>query len=123
MKLQIVLLIVVFVAAYAAPQNKYTSKYDNIDLDSIFKSDRLLSNYINCLMDRGRCTPDAMELKIVLPDALQNDCAKCSEEQQKSGKKVVNFMIKNKPNEWKELEQKYDPEGIYKKKYDEEIKQ
>lgn len=42
---------------------KYTTKYDNIDLDEITKSDRLLKNYVNCLLEKGKCTPDGAELK------------------------------------------------------------
>ena len=41
----------------------YTSKFDNVDLDQILKSDRLLRNYLNCLLDKGKCTPDGAELK------------------------------------------------------------
>jgi len=56
---------------------KYTTKYDNINLDDILKSERLLNNYFNCLMERGKCTPDGNELKRTLPDALKTDCSKC----------------------------------------------
>jgi len=42
---------------------KYTTKYDNIDLDTILESDRLLKNYVNCLLEKGSCTPDGKELK------------------------------------------------------------
>ncbi|XP_019866890.1 ejaculatory bulb-specific protein 3 [Aethina tumida] len=122
MRIAIVFLIVVL-AVISRAEEKYTSKYDNVDLDSIFKSERLLSNYVNCLMDRGRCTPDGMELKTYLPDALQNDCSKCSQDQIEKGRKVVDFMMKNKPDMWKELEAKYDPEGVYRKKYQDRLKE
>jgi hypothetical protein len=49
--------------ACARPDEKYTTKYDNVDLDEILKSDRLLKNYFNCLMERGTCTPDGEELR------------------------------------------------------------
>jgi hypothetical protein len=67
--------LIVAVCAQAPP--KYTTKYDNINLDDILKSERLLNNYFNCLMDRGKCTPDGNELKRTLPDALKTECAKC----------------------------------------------
>lgn len=51
------------VVAVSANKPKYTTKYDNVDLDSVLKSDRLLNNYFNCLMDKGNCTPDAKELR------------------------------------------------------------
>lgn len=41
----------------------YTTKYDGIDLDEILTSDRLLTGYVNCLLDKGPCTPDGKELK------------------------------------------------------------
>lgn len=56
---------IVFVAfvIFVFADDKYTTKYDNIDIDEILKSDRLLKNYIDCVMDRGKCTPDGTELK------------------------------------------------------------
>jgi Insect pheromone-binding family, A10/OS-D len=56
---------------------KYTTKYDGVNLDEILKSDRLLNNYFKCLMETGKCTPDGNELKRTLPDALKSDCSKC----------------------------------------------
>lgn len=50
-------------AAYCRPGQKYTTKYDNIDLDAIIRNDRLMRNYIDCLMERKKCTPDGAELK------------------------------------------------------------
>lgn len=43
--------------------DKYTTKYDNIDVDRIVASRRLLQNYVNCLLDKGPCTPEGKELK------------------------------------------------------------
>jgi hypothetical protein len=56
-----VLLATLAVVYCASP--KFTTKYDNVDLDEILKSDRLLKNYFDCLMDRKPCTPDGKELK------------------------------------------------------------
>lgn len=61
------LFVFVFVAivavALAKPADKYTTKYDNIDLDAIIGNDRLMKNYIDCLLGKGRCTADGNELK------------------------------------------------------------
>lgn len=56
------MLVCLAMVAYAVEQ-KYTTKYDNIDIDEILKSDRLFKNYFNCLMDIGKCTPPGSELK------------------------------------------------------------
>lgn len=59
MKAVLILLVTVGVAL----GQQYTDKYDNIDLDQILRSERLLANYVNCLLDKGKCTPDGAELK------------------------------------------------------------
>lgn len=48
--------------ALAAPQ-KYTSKYDDINLDEILSNRRLLVPYVHCILDKGKCTPEGKELK------------------------------------------------------------
>jgi hypothetical protein len=66
MKLFLVVVLVVLSLTEAARirrDQKYTTKYDNINLDEVLASDRLVDNYFNCIMERGRCTPDASELK------------------------------------------------------------
>nr|CAJ01495.1 hypothetical protein [Glossina morsitans]CBA11327.1 chemosensory protein 1 [Glossina morsitans morsitans] len=98
-------------------EEKYTTKYDDVDVDEVLKSDRLFKNYYNCLIDQGKCTPDARELKKSLPDALQTECSKCSEKQKKTSEKVIKHLMDHKPEEWKVLQTKYDPEGIYYSKY------
>jgi hypothetical protein len=50
-------------AARDRRDEKYTTKYDNINVDEILASDRLVENYVKCLLDKGRCTPEGAELK------------------------------------------------------------
>ncbi|CAG9809166.1 unnamed protein product [Chironomus riparius] len=117
MKLVLVAVCLIFGVVSA---QKYTTKYDNINLDDILKSERLLNNYFNCLMEKGKCTPDGNELKRTLPDALKTDCSKCSEKQKAGTERVLRFLIEKKPNQYAELQKKYDPEGIYYSKYEKE---
>lgn len=98
----------------------YTTKFDNIDIDAILKSDRLLKNYVNCLLDKGNCTPDGKELKEHLPDALETECSKCSEKQKTGTDKVIRFLVNKKPETWEQLKKKYDPNGEYTKRYEDE---
>lgn len=77
MKIIAVAVLVFVGVAWAADPPVYTTKYDGVNLDEILKSERLLKNYINCLMDKGKCTPDGTELKRTLPDALKTGCSKC----------------------------------------------
>jgi hypothetical protein len=63
MKCVLVFAVMCAVLAVALTKETYTTKWDGIDLDQILSSDRLLTNYMNCLMERGRCTPDGSDLK------------------------------------------------------------
>jgi hypothetical protein len=58
-----VLLIATITQQVVSAPDKYTTRYDNIDIDGILKSERLLRNYFNCLVDKGPCTREGLELK------------------------------------------------------------
>nr|CAD7445705.1 unnamed protein product [Timema bartmani] len=98
-------------------KKKFTTQYDNVDLDVILKNPRLLKGYLDCLVRDGNCTPDGKELKDSLADALANDCDKCSEKQKAGSDKVIKHLIANQPEDWKDVEKKFDPEGAYRKRH------
>lgn len=63
-KMAVTLLVIVCaVIVTRADDHMYTTKYDDIDIDSVIKNERLLNNYVGCLLDLNPCTPDASELK------------------------------------------------------------
>ena len=66
MKLFLVFVLVALSLAEAARirrVTKYATTYDNINLDEILASDRLVDNYFNCMMGRGKCTPEGVALR------------------------------------------------------------
>ncbi|CAG9862314.1 unnamed protein product [Phyllotreta striolata] len=108
------LLVFAFIASASVVLcEKYTTKYDNIDLDEILKSERLLKNYVDCVMERGKCTADGAELKKNMPDALKEDCSGCSEKQREGSIKVIRYLVKNKRPIFDELAAKFDPDKTY----------
>nr|QCX43093.1 chemosensory protein csp13 [Helopeltis theivora] len=115
--MKIALFLIVCVGA-AIAGDQYTSKYDNIDVDKILSNDRILTQYIKCLMEEGNCTNEGKELKRTLPDALATGCTKCSEKQKAQTEKVLRHLSKNRPRDWARLKGKYDPKGEYAKKYE-----
>ncbi|XP_062552541.1 ejaculatory bulb-specific protein 3-like [Armigeres subalbatus] len=117
MKFFITIALALFAVAAAQDENMYTSKYDNINLDEILMSDRLFKNYYNCLTDAGPCTPEGNELKRVLPEALEQSCAKCSQKQRDSGVRAIKYVTENRPDEWKILLARFDPENKYVAQY------
>ena len=54
---------IVLVASALAQERRYSTKYDNIDIDTVVKNERLVTSYVGCLLDKRPCTPDAAELK------------------------------------------------------------
>lgn len=43
--------------------DKYPVKYDSVNIETVLSNDRVLSNYIKCLLDKGACTREGRELK------------------------------------------------------------
>ncbi|XP_001844674.2 ejaculatory bulb-specific protein 3 [Culex quinquefasciatus] len=117
--LTVLCLATLLVATTVAQQpRQYTDKFDNINVDQVLSNDRILSNYIRCLLDKGPCTQEGRELKKTLPDALRSNCEKCSEKQRNNSRKVISHLEAKKPADWKKLLDKYDPEGLYKSKFE-----
>ncbi|KAJ9585928.1 hypothetical protein L9F63_020436 [Diploptera punctata] len=113
----LLLLALVAIVICSPAQDRYTTKYDNIDVDGILKSERLLKNYFNCIMGRGPCTREGQLLKELIPDALSTECKKCSEVQKKQAGKVLAYVQLNHPEMFQQVLDKYDPDGTYRKKY------
>lgn len=44
-------------------QQLYTSQFDNTDVDAILKNDRLVKQYVDCLVDKKPCTKQGQMLK------------------------------------------------------------
>nr|SAJ59012.1 putative chemosensory protein [Triatoma brasiliensis] len=118
--------IIVFLLVICAGTNlasTYTTKYDNIDLDEILSNERIYVKYYNCLLNKSRCTPDGKELKENLPDALQTACDKCSEKQKQGSEKVLRFILEHRPQDYLALEEMYDPQKVYRHKYEKDAKE
>ncbi|XP_049817280.1 ejaculatory bulb-specific protein 3 isoform X2 [Aethina tumida] len=114
----IILVAIIPLVLCALPQErKYTTKYDDIDLDEIIQNERILKKYIDCLLDRGKCTRDGMILKKHMQDAIETDCIKCSKKQKEGSEYIIRYLIDNKPHYWSSLEEKYDPTESYRRKY------
>lgn len=54
-----------------------------------------------------------------IPEALEQECAKCSEKQKEGAQKVLRFIYENKPDMFHEMEAKFDPQGNFRAKYKE----
>ncbi|CAK9814406.1 Allergen Tha p 1 [Anthophora quadrimaculata] len=106
-----------FLFSEVSSEERYTTKYDDVNIDAVLNSERLLNAYVNCLLNRGACTPDAAELKKNLPDALEHECSACSEKQKNIADKLSQYLIDHRAEDWSLLEAKYDPSGTYRQRY------
>jgi hypothetical protein len=52
-------------------KNFYSRRYDSIDVNTIFRSSRLLNNYVDCLLDKKPCPPEGKDLKSKKMNAVQ----------------------------------------------------
>nr|QGW50258.1 chemosensory protein 11 [Chouioia cunea] len=52
-----------------------------------------------------------------LPEALENGCAKCSKSQLESAIKIIRYLREFEPVKFEILANKFDPKGIYRKRY------
>lgn len=57
-----------------------------------------------------------------LSDAIETGCTKCTDAQQKGTYRVIEHLIKNELDIWRELCAKYDPTGTWRKKYEDRAK-
>ncbi|CAG9563990.1 unnamed protein product [Danaus chrysippus] len=118
-----VLCLLSVVAMVAARPETYTDRFDNINLQEIINNHRLLKAYINCVLEKGKCTNEGRELKTHIKDAIENRCDKCTEAQRNGTKTVIRHLINHEPASWEELVQKYDPERKYVVKYETELRE
>lgn len=57
------LILLISLVTLAVADEKYTRKYDDVNVDKILQNNRVLTNYIRCLMDEGPCTAEGRELR------------------------------------------------------------
>ncbi|CAG9563986.1 unnamed protein product [Danaus chrysippus] len=102
---------------------KYTDKYDNINLQEILDNKKLLHAYVNCILDKGKCSPEGKELKAHVQDALETGCEKCTDKQMEGTTTMIDHLVKHERAIWKELTDKFDPKGVWRKKYEDRARE
>ncbi|XP_036140463.1 ejaculatory bulb-specific protein 3 [Monomorium pharaonis] len=113
MKFTFVLLLNLVLSGLVLGIEYYSDTYDNIDVDAIINSDRLLNQYMNCILDKGPCTADGRSLKLILPDAIATSCEKCNGKQKQTARKIIRHLKERKPNIWAAFLERYDPNEEY----------
>nr|CAD7429160.1 unnamed protein product [Timema monikensis] len=94
-------------------ETKYNNRYDRLDIDAILNNQRTLNSYIKCLLDQGSCTAEGRTLKEHITEAMETSCEKCTDTQKKLMRKATKFLIENRPEDWKNIQEYYDKEGKF----------
>lgn len=97
---------------------QYTDRYDDLDINEILANKRLLSTYIKCVLDQGRCTSEGKAIKLHIKDAIQTGCEKCTETQKLKARQVVAHIREHEKTSWEDMKKKYDPGDKYKEIYE-----
>ena len=63
-----------------------------------------------------------VSLSAHVQDALETDCSKCSAVQKAGADKVLIFLYKNKPDKFKDVQAKFDPDDSYYKGHEDLFK-
>lgn len=63
MKSTLVAVLLLGVLSTVVLAQNYPNKFDNVNIETVLSNDRVLSNYIKCLLDKGACTREGRDLK------------------------------------------------------------
>ncbi|CAH0713329.1 unnamed protein product, partial [Brenthis ino] len=122
MKFVILCALALVAVVSSRPETKYTDRFDNINVPEILANKRLLSAYVSCVLETGKCTNEGRELKSHIREAMENECAKCTEVQRKGTRTVIGHLINHETEYWNQLVAKYDPDHKYVVKYEKELR-
>ncbi|XP_022910866.1 uncharacterized protein [Onthophagus taurus] len=103
------------------PGGYYTTRYDHLDIENILNQKRLVHYYAACLLDKGPCTPQGIEFKNILPEAVKTNCLRCTEKQRVVTLRSIRRLRKEYPDIWRQLEASWDPTGVYIKRLEESV--
>nr|QWS70520.1 chemosensory protein 8 [Cylas formicarius] len=101
---------------------QYSTRYDNLDIESILSNKRVLTNYIKCILDEGPCTSEGRELRKHIPEAVSTKCSKCTDSQKNIVRKGSLYIMKNRPDDWARIRKKFDPQNVHAKNFNEFLK-
>nr|XP_040232669.2 uncharacterized protein LOC120955660 isoform X4 [Anopheles coluzzii] len=118
----VVLAFLDFVKSQEVARTLYSTRYDNLDIDTILASNRLVTNYVDCLLSRKPCPPEGKDLKRILPEALRTKCARCSPIQKENALKIITRLYYDYPDQYRALRERWDPSGEYHRRFEEYLR-
>ncbi|XP_054005837.1 ejaculatory bulb-specific protein 3-like [Hylaeus anthracinus] len=91
MRVLIVFVLTVFV---------FVASVDAQDISNLLMDRNYVQKQINCILNRGHCDLIGRKIKGLLPEALNNNCRRCTYRQMEHARTLIGFMKRNYPREW-----------------------
>lgn len=63
MKSTFVMVLLLGIVSSVVMAQTYPKNYDQVNIETVLNNDRVLTNYIKCLLEKGACTREGRELK------------------------------------------------------------
>nr|CAD7605408.1 unnamed protein product [Timema genevievae] len=77
-----------------------------------------IDTWAKCLVEENKCTAEIAPLRAKIPEALKSEFSNTTPEERTFIRETSKYLIANKPDQWKEIEEFYDSENKYKEKFD-----
>jgi hypothetical protein len=57
------ILLVCLVFRFCAKADNTSAKYEHVNVDALLSNNRTLKHYMNCVLEKGPCSPEGQDLK------------------------------------------------------------
>ncbi|CAG9837572.1 unnamed protein product [Diabrotica balteata] len=105
----------------SAPEKSFEENltiFRKVNVDDVLKSDRLVKNYVDCMIGSKSCTAEGAALKAIWRKILDDPCKEtCSQEDKRKVQKCIKHLYVNHRNWYDELETTLINDEEYQKRY------
>ncbi|XP_059060892.1 allergen Tha p 1-like [Achroia grisella] len=105
-------IILVLAIAAVAVARQYSSRHDNMDIETLVRNPKYMKMSVDCYLDKNRCQRTTGTLKRAIPEIVQTSCAKCTPTQKHILRRYIEELKKQLPGDYQAFRNKYDPNGI-----------
>ncbi|XP_033340089.1 allergen Tha p 1 [Megalopta genalis] len=99
MKLQLSIFVTLLVLSSFAEAQKSVSQ--------LLTDRRYVTQQISCILDQAPCDVIGKRIKSLLPEALNNNCRRCTPRQREHARTLMTLMQQNYPKEWQMIVRYY----------------
>ncbi|CAH2089588.1 unnamed protein product [Euphydryas editha] len=96
--------------AFSAATELYSTENDHLDIEAVVSDPTSLKAFLDCFNDKGSCDEQMADFKKDIPEAVAENCAKCTEAQKHIFKRFLEVIKVKNPEDYQVFKQKYDPQ-------------